>query len=155
MLRLDNVLVGVDLSRRDRLVSTELNQHASKAYESSLTLAKLSNAHLHFKYALEVSVETQRRIERDRGLSPTLLDIAEDRMRRLVEESTDQGVSASGSVVFGRSWLAIIREVLRGSYDLVMVGTRKLGAFKSALLGSIGIQLLRKCPCPVWISKNP
>jgi universal stress protein E len=64
-------------------------------------------------------------------------------------------MSASGEVVLGRSWLALIKEVLRGDYDLVMVGTRKLGTVKSALLGSIGVQLLRKCPCPVWISKRP
>jgi universal stress protein E len=155
MLRFDNILVGVDLSRRDRLVGKKLNRHASQAYETALTLAKLSDAHVHFLYSLEVSVETQRRIERERGLSPTLLDIAEDRMKRLIAESRDQGISASGSVAFGRSWLGIVREVLGGKYDLVMVGTRKLGPFKSALLGSIGIQLLRKCPCPVWISKRP
>lgn len=155
MLHFKKVLVGVDLSGRDSLVSKKLNRHASKAYESALSLARLSQAHLHFLYSLEVSLETQRRIERDKGLSPTLLDIAEDRMNRLVDEATTEGVSASGSVVFGRSWLGIVREVLKEKYDLVIVGTRELGAFKSALLGSIGIQLLRKCPCPVWISKAP
>jgi nucleotide-binding universal stress UspA family protein len=155
MLRFKNILVGVDLSRRDRLVSKKLNRHSSMVYDSALALSKLSGARLHFLYGLEVSVETQRRIQRDRGLSPTLLDIAEDRMKRLVEDAKGEGVEASGNVVLGRSWLAIIREVLGGNYDLVMVGTRKLGTLKSALLGSIGIQLLRKCPCPVWISKTP
>lgn len=154
MLRFGSILVGVDLSRRDRLVGKKLNRHSSKAYESAVSLAKLSNAQLHFLYALEVSVDAQKRIQRDRRRSPTILDMAEDRMRGLVREAREQGITATGQVVFGRSWLALIREVLGGEYDLVMVGTRQLGAVKSVLLGSIGIQLLRKCPCPVWISKD-
>jgi len=151
----ENILVGVDLSRRDRLVGKELNRHASKAYESAVSLARLSSAHLHFLYALEISMDAQRRIQTDCRLSPTILDMAEDRVKGLVEDAFRSGVTATGSVVFGRSWLALIREVLRGRYDLVMVGTRQLGTVKSVLLGSIGIQLLRKCPCPVWISKAP
>ena len=155
MQRFESILVGVDLSRRDRLVGKKLNRHASRAYESALNLAKLSDARLHFLYALEVSVDAQQRIQRDRGLSPTLMDLAEDRMKELVDDSRRQGITATGNVVFGRSWLAIIQEVLRRGHDLVVVGTRQLGTVKSALLGSIGIQLLRKCPCPVWISKAP
>jgi universal stress protein E len=155
MWRFENILVGVDLSRRDRLVGKKLNRHASRAYESAVTLARLSGAHLHFLYALEVSVDAQKRIQTDRRLAPTILDIAEDRMKGLVKEACEEGINATGSVVFGRSWLALIREVLKGNYDLVMIGTRKLGTLKSVLMGSIGIQLLRKCPCPVWISKEP
>lgn len=153
MRRFERILVGVDLSRRDRLVGKELNSHSSRAYESAISLARLSGAQLHFLYSLEVSVDAQHRIERDRGMSPTLLDIAEDRMKILVDDALREGLKATGSVVFGRSWLSIIREVLREGHDLVMVGTRQLGAVKSLLLGSIGIQLIRKCPCPVWISK--
>ena len=84
MQRFENILVGVDLSRKDRLVGKKLNRHASRAYESALNLAELSDARLHFLYALEVSVDAQQRIQRDRGLSqglsPTLMDLAEDRM---------------------------------------------------------------------------
>jgi nucleotide-binding universal stress UspA family protein len=153
MHRFKSILVGVDLSRKDRLVGKKLNRHASKAYECAVNLAKLSGADLHFLYVLEVSVDVQERIGRDSGLSPTLLDLAEERMRNLIHETLQQGVKATGSVVFGRSWVEITREVMRRGHDLVMVGTRELGPFKTALLGSIGLQLLRKCPCPVWISK--
>jgi len=75
-------------------------------------------------------------------------------MRGLVKDVREQGIKATGEVMFGRSWLALIWVVIGGEYDLVMVGTRQLGTVKSVLLGSIGIQLLRKCPCPVWISKD-
>ena len=155
MFRLETILVGVDLSRRDRLVGKKLNRHASIAYQSAVKLARLSGAHLHFLYALEVSVDAQKRIQTDRRLSPTILDMAEDRMKGLVQDACKEGVTATGGVVFGRSWLALIREVLRGHYDLVMVGTRRLGTMKSMLMGSIGVQLLRKCPCPVFVCKEP
>ncbi len=155
MHRFKNILVGVDLSRRDRLVANELNRHSSRAYRSALDLAKRSDAHLHFFYALDISLDAQEKLQRDRELSPTLVDTAEDRMKGLVEEAGGQGIRATGSVVFGKSWLAITQEVLKGRHDLVMVGTRQLSAVKSVLLGSIGVQLLRKCPCPVWVSKAP
>jgi nucleotide-binding universal stress UspA family protein len=154
MRRFKNILVGVDLSRRDRLVGKNLNRPASRGYESALQLAKANHARLHFLSTLEVSLDAQRGITTARGQGPTLLDEAEDRMRGLVAKANNEGIAATGSVVFGKSWEEIIRQVLRGKHDLVVVGTRHLGTLKSTLLGSIGIQLLRKCPCPVWISKS-
>lgn len=155
MRRFENILVAVDLSRRDRLVGKNLNQQASRAYECALQMAKANHARLYFLSALEVSLDAQRGITTDRGLGPTLLDAAEDKMRGLVANARSEGITAAGSVVFGKDWEELIRQVLKGEHDLVVVGTRHLGTFRSALLGSIGIQLLRKCPCPVWVSKSP
>ena len=47
----------------------------------------------------------------------------------------------------------MIRQVLRENHDLVIVGTRHLGPVKGFLVGSTGIKLLRKCPCPVWVTQ--
>jgi len=55
--------------------------------------------------------------------------------------------------VFGKSWIEIIRQVLREQHDLVITGTRDLGAHGRLLFGSTGMKLLRYCPCPVWVTK--
>lgn len=50
-----------------------------------------------------------------------------------------------------RPGLALIRRVLRGEHDLVMVARRNRPV--SRALGSVTRELVRKCPCPVWVVK--
>ena len=47
----------------------------------------------------------------------------------------------------------MIRLVMSDNHDLVVAGSRNLGTVKGFLMGSTGMQLLRKCPCPVWITQ--
>ncbi len=47
----------------------------------------------------------------------------------------------------------IIQTVLDDNYDLVLKKTHKHQSFKTLLLGSTDMRLLRKCPCPVCILK--
>ena len=56
-------------------------------------------------------------------------------------------------MVVGKSWLELIRQVLRNQHDLVLVGTRHMGAIQGFFVGSTGIKLLRKCPCAVWVTQ--
>lgn len=63
-----------------------------------------------------------------------------------------RGVQAATKLAAGRAWLEIIREVLRGGHDLVLVGSRNHRT-RELLLGTTGTKLLRKCPCPVWVAR--
>lgn len=53
----------------------------------------------------------------------------------------------------GKPHIEIIKEVLRNKHDLVMKTPEGKGGTKEALFGSIDINLMRKCPCPVWMIK--
>jgi len=57
-------------------------------------------------------------------------------------------------VIVGKTFLEVIREVLRNKHDLVMKPAEN-PVFLKRLFGSTDIHLLRKCPCPVWIMKLP
>ena len=153
MQRFKNILVGVDLSQGDRFVSTELPPPTVEAVERALWLAKLNAAHVTFFYAIDVSAAAQRLIEKSAGDEPTLIDKAKDVLHELVARFTADGVEADLDVRFGKSWIEIIRRVLTNEHDLVVVGTRHFGTLQGYLLGSTGIKLLRKCPCPVWITQ--
>jgi len=153
MKRFENILVGIDLSQGDRLVSDELTLPNSEAVQRALWLAKKNSAQLLFFCALDISAKTQNLIENSTGSEPTVVDQAQDRLKELVAQAAEQGVAASGRVVIGKSWLEIIRQVLRETHDLVIVGTRHLDPVSGFLLGSTGIKLLRKCPCPVWVTQ--
>lgn len=53
----------------------------------------------------------------------------------------------------GKPHVEIIKEVLRNKHDLVMKTPEGEGDTKEALFGSIDINIMRKCPCPVWMIK--
>ena len=53
----------------------------------------------------------------------------------------------------GKPHVEIIKEVLRNKHDLVMKTPEGKGDTKEALFGSIDINIMRKCPCPVWMIK--
>jgi nucleotide-binding universal stress UspA family protein len=53
----------------------------------------------------------------------------------------------------GKPHIEIIKEVLRNKHDLVMKTPGGKGGTKEALFGSIDINLMRKCPCAVWMIK--
>jgi len=53
----------------------------------------------------------------------------------------------------GKPHIEIIKEVLRNKHDLVMKTPEGKGGTKEVLFGSIDINLMRKCPCAVWMIK--
>ena len=54
----------------------------------------------------------------------------------------------------GKADLEIVRQVERGGYDLVLKSCEETRGMKRALFGSIDMNLMRKCPCPVLIVKS-
>ncbi len=56
-------------------------------------------------------------------------------------------------LVYGadKPWLEIIRMVLRGETDLVVVGRRNRRISGGLTIGGVPRRLMRKCPAPVWV----
>lgn len=123
------------------------------AIECASRLARHASARLVVADALEdLPVSLQRnssfmslwnRVARDEG----------DRMESLLESLSGEGVSAEAKLLVGTPFIEIIREVLRGGHGLVVKGSERTGRLKGAFLGSSDMHLLRKCPCPVLITK--
>ena len=157
MKRFRNILVGVDLSAGDRFVGSELSPATRTAVERGMWLAKSNSARLTFFFALDLSPQAQRLLdsgcEGGSGTKPTLVDEAKRLLTQVAAEAKEAGIEADVAVRVGKSWVETIRQVLEGGHDFVMVGTRHLGSVASHLIGSTGIKLLRKCPCPVWVTQ--
>lgn len=64
-----------------------------------------------------------------------------------------EGLTVRARVAVGRVFSEVVREVLRNHHDLVMKASEGRGGHESNLFGSIDLQLIRGCPCPVWINK--
>ncbi|MEX0818195.1 MAG: universal stress protein, partial [Pirellulaceae bacterium] len=151
--RFKNILVGVDLSQGERIVSAELPPPTAEAVERALWLAKMNSARVTFFYALDISPAAQRTIEASGKGEDSVVAEAKDVLNRLVTRAAADGIAAGMDVRFGKSWRQMIERVFQDGHDLVVAGTRHLGALKSFLVGSTGMKLLRKCPCPVWITQ--
>ena len=90
------------------------------------------------------------------GPSPAeLMEAAESRCR----DALDALIAASGEqleidvdVLRGRKFIELIRKVLRDGHDLVIKPAED-PSWLDRLFGSEDLNLLRKCPCPVWMMK--
>lgn len=80
-----------------------------------------------------------------------LVEESRQRVERIARHVSDQGVRVETRVVRGRPALESVREALRGHHDLLLkdAATTEEGAFHSA-----DRQILRTCPCPVWLSRS-
>lgn len=63
-----------------------------------------------------------------------------------------QRVSIELAVMVGTGFLDVIRAVLRQRIDLVMKAAEN-PSFVTRIFGSDDMHLLRKCPCPVWLTR--
>ena len=55
-------------------------------------------------------------------------------------------------VLVGRPFLQAIRRVLRDGHDL-LIKPAENPSFVQRLFGSVDMQLLRNCPCPLWLTR--
>ena len=112
------------------------------------------------------------RLARDGGGSITLMDVIEelpvflrtttqgqpslletlkqeklDELSKLAAEGREQGVDVRVEVAYGKPSLELTKAVLRDGHDVVL-DTIHGGLFN--LHRGVAVDLMRKCPCPVW-----
>ncbi|MCA9029801.1 MAG: universal stress protein [Planctomycetaceae bacterium] len=142
------ILVGIDV------VDGELPAATRQAFESAVKLAAVDHSVelilLTVTNAPVADTEAFLTAEENAvGTQGTLARIQSE----LVDQAKEAGVAASTRLAFGKSWYEIIREVIKSDCDLVVVGTRGKGTAERVLFGSTSMKLLRKCPCPVWVTR--
>ncbi len=140
MYVISNILVGIDLNRGES-PAAPLDAVAQGTLAQALWMAGASQARLTIFSALA-----------SRG--PTAEDAARAALHDLVGRATAMGVRAEAVMVPGHGWMELVRQVVRGGHDLLLVGTHDPHGLRRLLLGSTARKLLNECPCPVWVSKG-
>ena len=78
-------------------------------------------------------------------------ELVDHRWQLLQKMSETRGGGRFGtSVLRGSPAISLVQEVQRGRYDLVIRAHGRAGDLPKAF-GPVDMQLLRKCPCPVWL----
>ena len=70
-----------------------------------------------------------------------------------MSEATTDDVSVKTTVLVGKPFIEIIRQVLRNDHDLIIKSADADSGLREFLFSSTDKHLMRKCPCPVWIVK--
>lgn len=155
MPEVKNILVGIDLSHGDHLISAELSPESLGAIAQGTELARQNSAQLTLCAVIDLDPHALAYMEEEDPNALVNLGLqAEQAMAGLVQTAKSQGViTVSSTHGFGKSWVELIKQVIRGKHDLLIVGTRKLTGFQRLLMGSTSLKLMRNCPCPVWITK--
>lgn len=84
------------------------------------------------------------------------LQVVQERQAELDALAGDfrrEGVDARACVATGVEFLEVVREVLRAGHDLVILAADGKRSYITRLFGSTTMNLMRKCPCPVWVIK--
>jgi universal stress protein E len=115
--------------------------------------------------AVDQAVELARRLRcevvllhaMDAQASPPPAPDARACAQRVLEQQAARfrsaGVEAAVAIGEEAAGLAIVRCVLRERIDLVIAGRRNERVHRGRMLGSVAMQLLRTCPCAVWVAK--
>lgn len=72
-----------------------------------------------------------------------------ERLERLAGVLQQEGFVVSTRLLEEKPIQAMVREVMRSGHDLLLKSAE--GVLEGPLFGSLDMQLLRKCPCAVWI----
>ena len=91
-------------------------------------------------------------VEEDSPVSSYMSE-RERRLERVAKTISGNELDIRTLVVAGKPFYEIIRTVLNGKHDLVVLAAELPGGFRELIFGSTSMHLMRKCPCPVWVLK--
>jgi universal stress protein E len=153
MSQFKNILVGIDLLQSDQIGSAEFSPPVAEAIKQATWLAEKCSARLTFFAAVELPEDELYSLTDQASLGQDLHAAGHKVLEELVRQAAARGIDAACHVTAGEGWVEITRQVIRADHDLVVVGTRNLGAVQRFLFGSTAMKLLHNCPCPVWVTR--
>ena len=136
---MDHILVAVDDSPGARRAVTE---GVELARSTGAALTFLAVRH---RIRLLGDPQYQRRLTKQLARFRPVLDDA-------LSEAEQAGVEADAEILEGDVVEEIIRVALYRESDVIVVGSRGLGPFTSAMLGSVSRALVEYAPVPVVIA---
>lgn len=142
MKRFKNILFVHGLGQNEAAMSCAVA--LAKDNQAKLTVIKICEQPTNVDFA--VSAETANEVRR------ALSDDYHQQLEQLVDPFRDQA-KIEIRVLEGKSFLTIIREVLANQHDLLVKGADGSENLTSHLFSTTDMNLLRMCPCPVWLAK--
>jgi len=141
---LTNILIALDFKSNE--------EKAKIDHAIALTQSSESTTITLFTVVPEVTFDPEKDIVPEEKKQDILLSKAKKKLEKIADSFFD-GTKITCLAAVGTPSVEIVKQVLRGEHDLLLTSTRKEKTVKENLLGSTMIELMRKCPCPVWAIK--
>lgn len=158
MERFRKILVGVELCDGSRLMNGDLSASTRSAVDKAIWVAGHTSAEVTFLSSLMPCLDLtpsmwhMREMQDYQSLIDGMHEVAQRQMGALVDEAKLAGIKANELRTAGKPWQELLREAVTNDYDLMIVGSHQQHALGKLLLGNTGRRLIRKCPCPVWVT---
>lgn len=138
---------------RNILLVIDGKYHREALIAEATTVAKDSGAHVTLLSTLGTPPDNHVQSTESADLQQWIEDDHLDNMKDIAAELVKSGVQVTTKHCNGKPYLEIIREALRGDYDLIMKPAESGTTAKSILFGSTDMQLFRMSPTPIWAFK--
>lgn len=143
---------------RKILVSVDGSENSQRALVYAGYLAELCNAPVGVLHVVNLSADVATLGEAGTGgyVPDSVLTGIREIGQGVVDQALKQlphTVSASGFLEIGLPTSTIVAFCVDNKYDLIVMGSRGLGAIKQLVLGSISSYVLHHAPCPVMVVK--
>ncbi|KAI9496071.1 hypothetical protein BDB00DRAFT_759272 [Zychaea mexicana] len=79
---------------------------------------------------------------------------ARERLEAMGDHLRSLKISSEEHILWGDAKTLVPRFTQQQPVDLLIVGSRGLGAVKSVFLGSVSDKCIHECPCPVLVVRN-
>lgn len=117
------------------------------------TVAKDTDAHVTLLSVLDTSSDDGEKNAGSSDLHQWLIDEQLAHVQGISAELVKTGLEVTIKQCHGKPYQEIIREALRGDYELIMKPAKSESGVRAALFGSTDMQIFRLCPYPVWAFK--
>jgi len=144
------------------LVSLDGSEHANKALDYALDLAKKYSAEIVLLSVIPpVAVPMAYPDMSMSYISPSTIDMYYNELKtshesvlsQAFEKATRIGSRVSTKIAEGRPSDRIVETAKEGNFDIIVMGSRGLGGAKEFFLGSVSHRVAIEAPCPVLIVK--
>jgi nucleotide-binding universal stress UspA family protein len=135
------------------LLATDGSEASTQALDLAIELASATRS------TLEILSVRPRRHGGRVGLGTRMLDVEEfDRTEQIARAAAERaraaGVDARSHAAHGDVVACIVDAIERFDADLLVIGSRGLGAVSGAMLGSVSQALVRRSPVPVTVVRH-
>jgi len=141
MKRFKKILVAIDTRVDDHPIVDEAAQLA-KQNGASLSIVDVVPE---FPWMVRMMVSEHQELRKTMGREKS------QKLEELASKYRDQGIDANAKVLWGKTSVEIVREVLRGRHDLVLRVAKGHESRRKGHFGTTGRALMRDCPCAVWL----
>ncbi len=136
------------------VLATDGSDNAQRAAQAAIDLAKgLSLPSIVITHIVTNPPDQSRMVKAQFDVHTLLEDDAKVALKRTIDALSHAGLSYDLKVAIGDPSVEIVGIVTKEMADLVIIGSRGLGALKGVLLGSVSQKIAMAAPCPVMIVK--